>query len=436
VALQRALLAGGGGTATVVVAPLPGGLPWRVRPLRLDGITDLAVVFTGGVEVQALSNASYRWPRAAALLSLSNSSNVSLRGEGGPASLRMWRNEYTDRSRYPEYSEWRHALAIHGCEDVTVERLRLVESGGDGVYLAGSDGFAAYSRNVILRDLNSTGNFRQGLSVISAVNLLITGCSFLSTHGGLGSGIDFEPNDRADRLSNITVSHTTAANNSGTQILLATGKFTGPTAGARSYSACSFVISDSTIDGGSSGSSGVRWNNGYTAESFAGGSLTLLRVTIQNLPMAGLQLEGIAADHDHVFLTGVILRNTATAFPARSCAHGLCASPIVMGDPKHLTLVPYRVGGLSFGPGCVVEEEQRQPMIRRPWLSFVAANGSAGCADVSGSVRVPRIGGGGGGGGGRGGGGGGCAGVALGGEPLVRWGEGVDPLGLSVESIC
>ena len=170
----------------------------------------------------------------------------------------------------------------------------------------------------------------------------------------------------------------------------------------------------------------MRWNNGYSGESYAGGVLTLARVVIQNVAMAGLQLQGLAADHAHVYTEALTLRNVGTAYPASSCRDSLCASPVVIGDVKHQTTLSYYVGGLTFGPNCRIADG-----FDRPWLSFVGGAGSLGVADISGAVSIL-------GGGGRNG----TAtrrvcntSVALP-SPIVRWGDGVDALGLSVEARC
>ena len=77
----------------------------------------------------------------------------------------------------PAYShaEWRHVLDLHGCRNVTICGLTLAESGGDGIYLgAGRDG--ATNRDVVIRDVVCDRNYRQGISVITAENLLIENC--------------------------------------------------------------------------------------------------------------------------------------------------------------------------------------------------------------------------------------------------------------------
>ena len=86
-----------------------------------------------------------------------------------------------------------HVLNFHGCTNVTVAGLTLAESGGDGIYLgAGRNG--ATNRNVVIRDVVCDRNYRQGISVITAENLLIENCILRDTGGTAPqAGIDFEP---------------------------------------------------------------------------------------------------------------------------------------------------------------------------------------------------------------------------------------------------
>jgi hypothetical protein len=81
---------------------------------------------------------------------------------------------------------WRMATLIDQC------------AGGDGLYINGNEvhsvgKYRGYSRNVILRNITSTRNYRQGMSVCGAVNLLVEDSTFSWTNGTAPmAGIDFE----------------------------------------------------------------------------------------------------------------------------------------------------------------------------------------------------------------------------------------------------
>ena len=188
-ALQAAI---DSGARTVVVEKMPG--PWIVTPIQLAD--NQKIVFEPGVVVEAKRGAFHG--RTDSLFTAWNRTNIHLSGHG--ATLRMHRDDY-DGPDY-EKAEWRHVLSFRGCTDVTVEGLTLSESGGDGVYL-GTGRNRQTNRNVILRDVVCDRNYRQGISVITAENLLIENCVLKNTAGTApAAGIDFEPNHPWERLVN------------------------------------------------------------------------------------------------------------------------------------------------------------------------------------------------------------------------------------------
>jgi hypothetical protein len=70
---------------------------------------------------------------------------------------------------------------------------------------------------VVIRRVDCRDNHRQGISVISAENLLIEGCRLRNTRGTAPqAGIDFEPNTPNDSLSNCVVRNCLAEHNAGT----------------------------------------------------------------------------------------------------------------------------------------------------------------------------------------------------------------------------
>jgi hypothetical protein len=69
----------------------------------------------------------------------------------------------------------------------------------------------------VIRRVDCNANHRQGISVISAENLLIENCHLRNTDGtDPKSGIDFEPNNPTDSLVNCVVRNCIAENNAGT----------------------------------------------------------------------------------------------------------------------------------------------------------------------------------------------------------------------------
>ena len=78
----------------------------------------------------------------------------------------MWREDYANLSLGYTKGEWRSGLHLTSSSNVTVKHLTISNTGGDGVYVK----VLTDSR---LHNITTTGAYRNGLSVISAENLLI-----------------------------------------------------------------------------------------------------------------------------------------------------------------------------------------------------------------------------------------------------------------------
>ncbi|MBD3292639.1 MAG: hypothetical protein GF393_06915, partial [Armatimonadia bacterium] len=174
------------------------GSPWIVRPLLLA--SDQEIVFEEGCEILA-KRGEYEG-RGDTLVTARDVENVTLRGYD--ATFRMWREDYDNPDLY-EHGEWRHTLAVRGCTNINVYGLTLTKSGGDGIYLGiGEDG--ATNRDIHIKDVVCDRNYRQGISVITAQNLLIENTTLSNTAGTPPqAGIDFEPNHPRQRLVNVVM---------------------------------------------------------------------------------------------------------------------------------------------------------------------------------------------------------------------------------------
>jgi len=200
--------------AKKVIVPKMSG-PWVVDKIQLLGNKE--IVIEPGVEIVAKRGA-FRG-KGDSLFTASNQENLVITGNG--ATLRMWREDYAQ----PPYekAEWRHCLSLRGCRNVIIQGLTLRDSGGDGIYLgAGKDGEP--NQNVVIRDVVCDRNYRQGISVITAQDLLIENV-VLSNTGGTPpeAGIDFEPNLPTELLSNCVMRNCVIENNRGYAIHLYAG---------------------------------------------------------------------------------------------------------------------------------------------------------------------------------------------------------------------
>lgn len=184
------------------------GAPWITRPLTLR--SNQAITFERGVELRAKEGA-YKGGNDC-LLSAVNVEKISLSGPG--ATLRMRRSDYDQPELYKK-AEWRHCLQIKSSQDITVVGLTLAESGGDGIYL-GTSRPGVTNTNIIIRDVVCDRNYRQGISVITAENLLIENTVMRDTDGtNPRAGIDFEPNRPGERLVNVVMRNCVSENNAG-----------------------------------------------------------------------------------------------------------------------------------------------------------------------------------------------------------------------------
>ena len=186
------------------------GRPWVVRPLT--GRSNLLLSFEKGAVVVAKKGEFKN--RLDCLFRFDCCTNVVLRGYG--ATLRMHRLDY--HSKPYKRSEWRHGLSFLSCSDVKIEGLSIVETGGDAIYLGVNVDKDPELTNfrVEIRDVKCLRNNRQGISVISAEDLLIVDCELSETYGtSPEAGIDFEPNRPDQRFVNCRVKNCRMRNNMG-----------------------------------------------------------------------------------------------------------------------------------------------------------------------------------------------------------------------------
>ena len=196
----------------VLVVDRQGG-PWITGPLTLQ--SDQEIRFEEDVELSAKKGLFHG--KADALLAAPNRKNIKLIGLGRGATFRMRKADYHGE----EYSksEWRHALSIRSSENIWVENLSMVSSGGDGIYV-GVATRGVPCRNVTIRKVVCDDNNRQGISVISADKLLIEDTVLKNTWGTPpAAGIDFEPNLPDEQLTDCVMRNCIVENNAGDGIV-------------------------------------------------------------------------------------------------------------------------------------------------------------------------------------------------------------------------
>ena len=235
--LQLALSDAMVSTLIVDVPPDPV-VGWVVRPLFITR-DDLTVIFEDGVLLHARKGHFQGVDGdQASLLTVYKASNVTLEGRGN-ATLRMRREDYLNASLgYVEHSEWRMGINLLYSSQIRVHGLRVEDTGGDGIYVLG------YT-DIHISDCVLDRNFRQGMSVINASNLLVERTTFSNTDGTPPmAGIDMEPDSHCMMFVNVTIRDSTFIGNSGFGWILSPSMLNG------SSRDLSIVLENITVSGG------------------------------------------------------------------------------------------------------------------------------------------------------------------------------------------
>lgn len=105
--------------------------------------------------------------------------------------------------------EWGHGIMVRGAARVTIRDMRISKCWGDGVSIGGAmmpTGPSLASNDVVIANIVSTGNRRQGLSIGRSNRVRVYDSEFSGTSGTAPAcGIDIEPD--ADDLGVCTAAH-------------------------------------------------------------------------------------------------------------------------------------------------------------------------------------------------------------------------------------
>ena len=105
--------------------------------------------------------------------------------------------------------EWGHAIMVRGSSRVTVRDIFLTKCWGDGISIGGAMVTGAPtipSDDVVVANIVSTGNRRQGMSIGRSRNVQVWDSEFSYTSGiAPGCGIDIEPDEDGSGSTTSTV---------------------------------------------------------------------------------------------------------------------------------------------------------------------------------------------------------------------------------------
>ena len=118
-------------------------------------------------------------------------------------------------------SQWGFGISINKATNVTVSDIKLSKCTGDGIYIGGGKGkfvgdCSEASKNIVIKDVVSDDNRRQGISITYADGVRVENCTFSNTGKtesvSPGCGMDIEPNE-GQSVKNVTVKNCRFLNN-------------------------------------------------------------------------------------------------------------------------------------------------------------------------------------------------------------------------------
>ncbi|NLN92524.1 MAG: right-handed parallel beta-helix repeat-containing protein [Candidatus Hydrogenedens sp.] len=351
--ILQAALDSGAGQLTIPFV----GKPWITRPLKLR--SDQTVLFEPGVIIEAKRGEFLG--KSQSLFSMDQGENLTLQGYG--ATFRMHKEDY--RQVGYENAEWRMTLRFASCKNILVEGLSLESSGGDGIYLGKSSKEQPWCEDVIIRDVRCIDHHRQGISVITAKNLLIENCVFADTDGTAPrAGIDFEPNHADECIENCVVRNCIMESNAGPGILV----YLRPL--SRESADVSLRFENCHIRSGTNTGISV----GAIKDDGPGGMIEFVSCTVENTHGNGLHIYDKAADRTRIRFTDCRWNNTALRGDKDD--KGKAPLFLKLGRTEEVA----RLGGVDF-INCRIFDRFDRPFM-------IADTKDTGLYNVQGSIQV------------------------------------------------
>ncbi|NCO38611.1 MAG: hypothetical protein COZ06_24685 [Armatimonadetes bacterium CG_4_10_14_3_um_filter_66_18] len=335
------------------------GQPWVVEPIQLA--SNQEILFEKGVEIAAKQGAFLGGNDS--LFSARNKENITIRGYG--ATWRMHRDDYAA----PPYkkAEWRHSLQLMSSTNVQVFGLHLLESGGDGVYLGTGKQWVT-NKDIVLKDLICDRQYRQGISVITAENLLIENVVMRDTAGTAPqAGIDFEPNHPEERLVNVTMRNCVSENNGSWGYVL----YLPPLSAATEP--VSLRFENCKAIGNTGGSFGLVTDN--TVDEAVKGTMEVVNCQFEGSKGPGILVTNNPPTGIRTRFENCTVSECNTGSPA--------AGPIVLGNRAG---ADQDTGGVEFKDCVVLDSLKRAPM------SFLDMVGGLKASEVTGNLILEQDG--------------------------------------------
>ncbi len=154
---------------------------WNVAPVFINK-NNKTIIFENDVLLKALSG---QYDINDCVLNISaNAINPNIRRNitviGYGATIQMRKDEYLEKIN----GEFRHCLTIDNAENIKIFGLTLKDSGGDGIILGNASPSnlqgVKFNKDIIVKDCRCVNNKRQGISIISAINVLAVSYTHLT----------------------------------------------------------------------------------------------------------------------------------------------------------------------------------------------------------------------------------------------------------------
>jgi hypothetical protein len=379
---------------TLTIDRPPSGQHWLVRPLFITR-HNLALILAPGVVVLAKRDEFHG--NDDTLLKAEGAHNISILGQPG-SSLRMRRADYAVPSwgscpscRLYSKAEWRAGIWLAGCTNVTLAGLTVTESGGDGLFITDLNHASpnnVNSRDIHVHDCVFTNNYRQGLSLISVVNLLVERCTFSNTNGtNPQAGVDIEPDFPSQELTNVTFRDCSYTGNAGAGFRTCLNAFNGSTKPVSILFSGGAVTNNTFMfsNNPSNYKSGYYAAHSVGASFFRpglGGTVTYENIDVRDSSGPGLKVLYKAADGPLLTLRNISLRNVAwdgrlfpdPKDPQNTKRHQEGVGPI-MFIGSLLPNVSGYVGGFPTVGGIVFDGVRISDNASRPWLFVDTVDG-------------------------------------------------------------
>lgn len=123
--------------------------------------------------------------------------------------------------------EWGHGVSIKSSSNIMLYKPMISKCWGDGIYIGQE---TSVPQNITVNGGLINDNRRNGISVISGIDITLKNITISNTKGhNPQSGIDIEPNNGKNRLTNIVLNNITTKNNAVHGIIISTGNLNGST---------------------------------------------------------------------------------------------------------------------------------------------------------------------------------------------------------------